>query len=427
MNILRATLKATAVAALFAALLMPLLIFPGATYPFIAGKVFWFRLMTDVAAVFWLLAFLMGDRSSSPRRLVVALVILLVVQFLADILSPQPAFALLGTLERQEGLIALAYFAAHLVMVTALLRGPWLRRYAAAMVLVSIVVAASGIYTAIHWWPHKYGGGTLGNPGYLGIYCGINVMLALWLARGNGLWWAAAAVDTAALLATQSRGAVLALAVGLVVAGRQRITMGYGIALTVVALACVGAIYVLGIGSERLPAWALALEMFERRPVLGWGQEQFHALWQAFGADVAAPARTHWDRAHNWILDRLVDGGIVGLAAWCWLIACLARMHRSDWMYGCLAVYLTGGMFLFDTQPTLVALCGVAAMALSVGPVVVAGRANTPVVVGLSQGREGLAHEHGDDDKHPQDRYQPDGGETVNHPSHGAPLNARPA
>ncbi len=153
--------------------------------------------------------------------------------------------------------------------------------------------------------------GIMENPNTVGLMAGLVLPLAVGLAiAGPGVrrsWWlAAAAVATATLVLSQSRGGFISGAVGVLVVvvlsdpGRR--TLVRAIAWSLLAVALVMAIpgsaptptavesfalrFQERTGSGRLDAWDLSLELYGERPLGGWGS----ARRAVFGAAGGVPS-----------------------------------------------------------------------------------------------------------------------------------------
>ena len=111
---------------------------------------------------------------------------------------------------------------------------------------------------------------------------------------------------------------------------------------------------------SRLEAWAAGLEGFAARPWLGWGPENFGAVFGRYAKNYAATAEPH-DQAHGKVFEVAATTGVVGLAAWLatWGLALtvLLRAARNaagpERSFGvftaaALAGYLVQIQFLFD-------------------------------------------------------------------------------
>ncbi|NLV75025.1 MAG: O-antigen ligase family protein [Chloroflexi bacterium] len=222
------------------------------------------------------------------------------------------------------------------------------------------------------------------NPfgGYLGLLLPIafSVLLVLrpYRRREMVLWWlaaAAAALMGMGLAASGSRGAILGLVAGivglLIVAGpRQRLWLAVGIAILaasysvwqqvvpVTYLERISDLLTVGLKVnvdtvelthanfslvERSAHWLAGWRMFERSPWLGVGLGQYDIVYPQV-------ASLRWQQplghAHNYIINTMAEGGIVGLvsylmlqAAWLWLaITAVRRGDRSSRLLGLAAV-----------------------------------------------------------------------------------------
>jgi tetratricopeptide (TPR) repeat protein len=87
---------------------------------------------------------------------------------------------------------------------------------------------------------------------------------------------------------------------------------------------------------SRIMNWGMAFEGFKERPILGWGHENYAAVFDKY-YDPGMYAQEQWfDRTHNVIFDWLIAGGILGLLAYLSLY-CLALL--ALWRSGAFALY----------------------------------------------------------------------------------------
>ena len=141
------------------------------------------------------------------------------------------------------------------------------------------------------------------------------------------------AVMTAALLGTQTRGAIGAAVVGLMVSGffivprRERLPLGVvagtGLALTVAAF--IGPIVAflergestanLATVSNRTELWSIAFGLFTERPITGWGLATSRGIFYD---------KVGLGGAHNAFVNVLVDGGLIGTSLWLALVVAIA-------------------------------------------------------------------------------------------------------
>ncbi|MEK7516665.1 MAG: O-antigen ligase family protein [Patescibacteria group bacterium] len=250
--------------------------------------------------------------------------------------------------------------------------------------------------------------GTFGNPIFFANFLVIQVFLTLFLlldARGwrKLLWGVVAVLDVVTVFFTESRGAFLAMLVGLalllvgtVLFGhnrRARLTAMRGAAVVVVVLAAlfllrenpllarvpavsrlVGQVFSeLGnaTGTTRILFWEIAWKGFLARPFLGWGPENFDIAFDRFYNPqlIRFSFYETWaDRPHNTILEALATTGVFGVVAYLGMFATaaflLARTVRQKrisvpcalTLLGALAAHLLAGMFSFETPGALALL-----------------------------------------------------------------------
>ncbi len=186
-----------------------------------------------------------------------------------------------------------------------------------------------------------------------------------------GLFAAAASVALASACLAQKRrvrriaaGALAALAVAAVGAGVGFVDPGR---MPLPGSDHPAVRYVAGVNLQhpsvrsRLAAWEAGLEGFAARPALGWGPENFVAVFGRFAAGYAAVTEPH-DQAHGKLVEVAATTGAAGVAAYLglWSVALLAVWRAARGMQareralalgagGALAGVLAQSQFLFDT------------------------------------------------------------------------------
>ena len=200
---------------------------------------------------------------------------------------------------------------------------------------------------------HLWGLGLAGSVGgFVGLFAGIAFVAvsSVLLGRGAGRWRAVAAL---ALLAAAAVGAgVRFVAADRPAASRfERPLVRY-----------VATVHLLRPGVQgRLAAWQTGVEGFARRPLLGWGAENFDTVFGRFASGYGAVAQPH-DHAHGKLVEVAATSGALGVAAylalWSWTFLVVWRTARGlerrqrTLVVGAGAA-LAGGLvqsqFLFDT------------------------------------------------------------------------------
>jgi O-antigen ligase len=350
--------------------LVPLVVVPGVTFPYVVPRTVLFRLLVAGAFGCWIWALVLGRFSlrGRPDLVLVGLGAVTAAGALAGALGTAPLRSFFSDLERLWGVWTWFHLLLFYLLARALLdrEARW-RAQLLAWLGVALLVAAYGSAELAR------GGGaavrissTLGNPGYLAGYLLFMTAftgVALLRAR-RWRWrvaWALALLLFLALIGlAQTRGAYLAVAAavlwggvagGFVLRGRAR--RWVPAALAVVLLAGAGALLLArsapdhplvaaapplqrlgtlaggsGGAGARLLAWDAAWSGFRARPVLGWGPENFTDVYAAHGARewyLLAAGDLRWDRVHNSYLDALVSTGVVGGAAFLLLLGGVFR------------------------------------------------------------------------------------------------------
>ena len=135
---------------------------------------------------------------------------------------------------------------------------------------------------------------------------------------------------------------------------------------------------------SRLAAWEAGLEGFAARPVLGWGPENFVAVFGRFASGYGAAVQPH-DQAHGKGMEVAATTGSLGLVAylalWAWAFLVLWRAARGAaprerasvvFVGAAMAGLLIQSQFLFDTTvgslQSILLLCFVANLEMNAIP-----------------------------------------------------------
>jgi O-antigen ligase len=234
----------------------------------------------------------------------------------------------------------LSYLALLVVLVDTMRTGLPARRVAAVFVWSCTAAAVAGL---VGYAGDRYGraGGPLHDPNDFAFFlvCALPLALALWRVPGRArhLYALAAVLLLLGTLATYSRGAVVGLLAALVyavVAGQVRprhLVAGGALVAAVLAAVLLTAPALVGSSIEakqnvgqqnvddRLTAWSMAAEMIAGHPVFGLGPAGFRTNYDSYlHGRQTDPA--HLDVAHDTYLEVGAELGLVGLAAFLWLL-----------------------------------------------------------------------------------------------------------
>ena len=401
----------------------PLVATPGTVFPTVVGKALYSRVLIEIVVALWVALAALRPEYRPPRSwLLVALGAGLACALLSAAFGVSFERSFWSDYRRMQGVVDRAHWVALALVLASVLRDAAAWRALFGLQLgVGAVVAGLALARFAGWELPFYGtlaeahypriGGVLGNPVHLGAYMGANTVLACGLAAralalpvrsGRRL---APALGWGALAAVHAGGVVLAGSVagyaGLLAAfaaaalGGLWLARGRGRALAGAALLLAGALavaaglrfldpagpagnpfdapaldYVAGVHVERpsvqarFGAWRAGLEGLAARPLLGWGPENFDAVFGRFARGYVAAGIAH-DRAHNALVETAAGTGALGLAAWLALwgltfavlwraLPSLARPERMLALFAgaALAGRLVQDQFQFDSAAT---------------------------------------------------------------------------
>ncbi len=472
-------LRGAIITGLFIIPLIPAVFSNSFYFPFITGKNFLFRVITEIIFVLWLMLIL-RDASARPKRSLIlwALLATVAVLTLATIFGVNPYRSFWSSFERMDGLITyLHLLALFLVLMSTLnTRARW-EKFFFTNIGVAIFVSLYGLIQLTGGLAINQGGArvdaTIGNTSYLAIYLvfiifitlmnwvrerNLTVMAGSWLV-GTGLFFLHAFYSYAARLQevqefygptipegqaphfffnnthkwlflsslalifilsyllvkkdrlspslkrwtnlilyaspvilslgilynTRTRGAILGFVGGLLLAAILIVIFDKGLgrkaaALLLTLLVLAGAGFWLARNTKlvkesptlsrftdisltesttksRLLIWRMSWQGVKERPVLGWGQDNYNLVFNKYYDPRLYDQEPFFDRAHNFIFDWLIAGGVLGLAAYLSIFAAALYLlwRRSalgvvekGLVTGLLAGYLFQNLFIFD-------------------------------------------------------------------------------
>jgi len=419
---------------------LPLYVSSSMLFPFITGKNFAFRIIIELLFALWV-ALAVAKREYRPVLSLPfkAATVFILILFLADLLSPNPYRAFFSNYERMEGFMMLGHLYLYFVMLTSVFktRRDWLIFFHATLA-VSVVVSYLALLQKLGYRISLQGGfrvdSTIGNPTYLAAYLLLHIWLLgllfyrFWKERWlSSVYGAVFIFELAILYFTATRGAVLALlAVAIPFLGAavlfwprlfagaakspgQPLERGYGFGMgrtiAAVALALVLAVPIIGWAIRGVPSvqknkvlgrltsyslqertiqsrfkiWRMSAKAALKRPMLGWGQENYYLVFQKY-FDPRLYAQEPWfDRSHNIIFDWLIHAGFLGLLSYLgifgavfWkLISGMRRRTIVMWegmvVIGMFLTYFLQNLFVFDNLNTYLLFFAVLAYANYLG------------------------------------------------------------
>ncbi len=364
--------------ALFFALCTPLFVLPNSlTFPFVTPKVFGFRLAVEMGV---LVAGFMVYRNRSLGfrfdKVAIALCVLFGVSLLSGIFGVDFYHSWYSNQERMGGLFSLLHYIAFFFLCLFAFRGYegneeqgitflGFRHVLLFFFGVSTVMAIIAILqrfsdsSILFAQPGGRAYATLGNPIYLGNAMAVSIFLSAYLfvkeKTARSVYLLGGLLMFGALLYSESRGALFGLVVGLLVSvlcyffwsfrkARKKIVAGLLLTGVVVSIIFVSPLQhelqKTSIGrivtfsqdvGPRLIAWRIAVDALQSRPLLGYGYDTFHHVFnERFNPQSTEYSfyETWFDNAHNSVLNILATMGIIGFGAYVYLYAVLVITVR---------------------------------------------------------------------------------------------------
>lgn len=390
---------------------LPLYISPSMVFPYITGKNFAFRILVEFAGVLWVgLMIINKEYRLRNTTLVFFAFLFTFVVGLADLLGVNPYKSFWSNYERMEGYITILHLILYFMIIKSILKTKkdW-KIFFNIFLLVSVFVSLFGlvepkITTKSGRYLIEYGNriaSTIGNPPFFASYLLLSIFLGLILLVSTEkkylkyIYLLPIGLNSLVIYLTASRGAILAGILGLMIfilfyifkkthTTKEKIFKVVAISILVIVI-ILPIVFWTFRNSEfirhdktlsrfttmfsdtsfknRITAWKMGLRGFKERPLLGWGQENFVSVYTAN----PIPFVEGWrflDRAHNIVIDWLINAGILGLVSylaifgsafytlWKALQEKIISKNESIVIFTTLVVYFIQNLFTFDTINT---------------------------------------------------------------------------
>jgi len=351
-----------------AILALPLFVSKNTLFPYIFGKIIFFRIFVEIAfaAYFTLALFYKEHRPRWRHPLTLSFTIFIGSMVVTMLTGVDPWNSFWSTQERMTGVLTFVHLWMWYLVLAHTIKG-WAQWKMFFLFSVSMSVA-SILYGVFQ--PKQLFISTLGNTIYVGAYAVLNFFFAAivfwkdrnWLLRS--FLGVSMLFNIIAMLGAGSRSVFYAFLAALgvyalflvfrFVNARQRLWLGAGIGI--VFLLSVALFFIMqssGIkewgkanlpytlnrvfysqsaNEDRIVLWKIGIEGFFDRPLLGWGWENYNIIYEKHF--VPRPYMEPWyDRSHNQLIDVLALTGIIGLIAylffWGSLLYVLAKKTKE--------------------------------------------------------------------------------------------------
>jgi O-antigen ligase len=379
-------------------------------FPFISGKGFAFRILIEILFGLYLMLAVMAPEYRPKFSWITKSVLLFAGAILiADLLGANVYKSLWSNYERMEGFVLIFHLVLYYMTATGVLSTAkrWYQFFNIS-IGASVLMSIYGVLQLAGKLAINQGGvrldATFGNASYLAIYLVFNIFLSLYFLFKpeteqwqKWLYGVVAVFETWILYFTATRGAILGLIGGLVLAALiiawkarehlssegakenkklRKIAYGTLIAVVVLVAGFVGLRNVsfvqnspvlsrfagMGLGEltsqGRYYVWPMAVKGVLEKPIFGWGQENFNFVFNK-NYDPRMYDQEQWfDRAHDIVLDWLIAGGIVGFLAYASmyvaLLYCIWKngagmsVTEKSILTGMISAYVFNNLFVFD-------------------------------------------------------------------------------
>lgn len=380
-------------------------LFPNMYFPFITGKNFAFRILVEVLlGAYILLALREPKYRPQSSYLLWAVGAFVAWAAVATLVSVDPSKSFWSNFERMEGYITVLHlFAYFVIMSTMAAAEGWWNRLFQISIVSGTLQALYSLGQLLHVAglnPSSQSGprldGTFGNATYLAVFMFFNIFLTLFMlvrerrsSMAQMLYGLALVLQVAVLYYTQTRGTLLGLLGGLLVAGLYIVLRAkgaewkqwrkyslYGLG----ALAVVVVVFLAARESSfvkksetlsrfasisltdrtttaRFQIWNMAYQGFVEKPLMGWGQENFSYVFNKYYSPEMYSQEQWFDRAHNQFLDWLIAGGLPAfvlyisffvLVVWAVMRAEALSVPEQAIILGLLAGYAFNNLLVFD-------------------------------------------------------------------------------
>ncbi|MDP2651223.1 MAG: O-antigen ligase family protein, partial [bacterium] len=391
-------LKQCVYVGLFLIPFIPFLVSGSLFFPFITTKAFAFRILIEIIFSAWLVLAVL-DAAYRPKRTLILYTLggFLLIILLANIFGEAPVKSFWSNYERMEGYITLLHLGAFFLVIGSVFREIDWKRWWNTSLAASALMVIYSLFQLAGAFRINQGGvrvdGTFGNATYLAVYMLFHIFIVtlfLWRERKNAVarWLYAILIlgQLYILYATATRGAILGLLGGLFIFALLNLSRKAGKGIRKASVATLAGLIVLvgGFflikntsfiqknpvlerfanisgtelkGGGRAFVWPMALEGIKKRPILGWGQENFNYVFNENYKAEMFRLEPWFDRAHNIFLDWGIAGGLLGLLSYLSLYGAFIYIvwKKSDMPHaeksiltGLLAAYFFHNFFVFD-------------------------------------------------------------------------------
>ncbi len=348
---------------------IPLYIAQNMFFPFISGKAFAFRFLSEIIFFSWVfLAIFWKEFRPKPTMLLWTITVFMAIVTLATFLGANPFRSFWSNFERMEGLVTYIHLFAFFLGVAHVFKKSDWTIFFNVFIFSGIIQNIYALFQRSGFIQSMQGGfrvdGTLGNPTYVAAYlffviCFAGILL-LYSSKALMKWYYSFAIvfSLVVMYFTATRGAFIALALSFVLGSilyfvmikpkseKEKLVKKVLIAVLLLFIVSGSGLFLakdsgfvknspvlsrlasisISSGSSRFQIWRMAFNGFKERPILGWGPSNFEILFGKYYSPQMYAQEPWFDRSHNIVLDWLVNAGILGLLSYLSIFAAAIYM-----------------------------------------------------------------------------------------------------
>jgi len=383
-------------------------------FPFITTKALFFRILVSIGLVFALWLYLL-NQNAFPKKNYLFLVICLffLANIVSTIFSVNPYRSFWGNAERMEGLWSLFFYLSYFFLLLTLFQfNPQAKKTIFYSILIVTTLISFIELQQAFIDKQERPSATLGNPTYIGFLNLLTIFLILYFyfeakTFGRYFYVPLIALNLLSLIASQTRGSILGLLVGIFVfflfyfwfskIETKKKILAFSLIFvflivfffflkTDIALQIPGikrlsetlqnflsishGFYIWKISindlasiSPRFYAWKIFIDAFKKKPLFGWGPETMPiAFFSNFDPQIFNYEQAIFDRPHNKFIEILVSTGVFGFLLWLLIFFAFIyyvfktniNFYQKATLLAFLFSYLAQNFSLFDMQASYI-------------------------------------------------------------------------
>ncbi|PIR66456.1 MAG: hypothetical protein COU51_04205 [Parcubacteria group bacterium CG10_big_fil_rev_8_21_14_0_10_36_14] len=382
----------------------PLIITPMTIFPFNFGRGLIIQFLIEVIfGLYLVLAIFNKDYRPKKNALLITFGLFVAVMFLSSVFGVDFNKSFWGNEERFTGWFYLLHIFLLFVVLSSFLKEKkeW-QRFLSCNVCVSLTMFGIAVLSLfeIKFWGVDLGdriSGTLGNPIFIGAYFILNLILSAYLffsykdKKLKLFFTAISLILLWGIFLTQSRGAFLGIIFGIFAGAlyfcicnknkKIRKAVFIGLIIFIFSGVLIFSLRDKGFikenealnritnisletttGKTRILGWEIALKGIAEKPILGWGQENFHIVFNKYYNPVLLKYsyyETWFDKPHNVVLEMGINGGILGVLSYLGIFGAgfyilqkkknIFGLSERAVIFGGSAAYFMQNLFAFDT------------------------------------------------------------------------------